>query len=66
MAGHHQVLAFLLENGGKQIIARDHIPLLMATRYGRTECVKLLLMAGADLSHTDAVLFIYFYAVLFL
>jgi ankyrin repeat protein len=52
-SGHADVLSFLLDNGGKPIIYQTGEPLLLATRYGRIECVNVLLAAGANVSCTD-------------
>lgn len=54
MAGYDQILSYLLETPvGKQLITRDKTPLLLATRNGRTECVKVLLKYGVDSSVMD-------------
>jgi ankyrin repeat protein len=52
-SGQATVLSFLIDNGGKPLAVQTGLPLLLATRYGRNECVNILLAAGAPVSSTD-------------
>jgi ankyrin repeat protein len=58
-AGKTEVLRLLLESGGRDVAMRPPeplvaAPLILATRYGRIDCVQVLVGAGVGLPVADA------------